>query len=182
MEWPTAWNEETVIKYLYKDSDNLPHDLVLDVFGRLFPDTKRLSLKALDGTVKSSVAAARGRAVLFQATPYEREPVVVKLAPRERIDVEADAYKEFIQDRLVGRFYAELQKRADFWILGGICYSFMGSSQKSIEAFTNFYQQAETSAEILDPLKHFFEEVWSKHYANSRLPLSGASLNPMIPF
>jgi hypothetical protein len=172
LEWPCLWNEETVIKYLYKDSDNLPHDLVLDVFGRLFPDTKRLSLKALDGTVKSSMPAARGRAVLFQATPDDREPVVVKLAPRERIDVEADAYKEFIQDRLVGRFYAELQRRADFWSLGGICYSFMGSSQKSIEAFTNFYQQAETSAEILKPLKHFFGEVWSKYYANSRLPLS----------
>jgi CheY-like chemotaxis protein len=172
LEWPHPWNEEAVIKYLYKDADGLPHDLVLDVFGRLFPDTKRLSLKALDGTVKSSMPAARGRAVLFQATPDDREPVVIKLAPRERIDVEADAYKEFIQDRLVGRFYAELQKRADFWSLGGICYSFMGSSQKSIETFTNFYQQAETPAEILKPMKHFFEEVWSKHYANSRLPLS----------
>jgi CheY-like chemotaxis protein len=172
LDWPSSWNEETVIKYLYKDLDAISHDLVLDVFGRLFPDTKRLSLKTLDGTVKSSVAAARGRAVLFQATPDDKEPVVVKLAPRERIDVEADAYKEFIQDRLVGRFYAELQKQTDFWSLGGICYSFMGSSQKPIEAFTNFYQQAETSAEILKPLKHFFGEVWSKYYANSRLPLS----------
>jgi len=172
--WPSAWNEEAIIKCLYKDSDNLPHDLVVDVFGHLFPETKSLALKALEGTAKSSVAVARGRAVLFQAWPDDKEPVVVKLAPRERIQVEANAYKKYIQDRLVGQFYAQLQKRADFWDLGGICYSFMGSSQTSIETFATFYRQTRDPEEIIRPLKHFFEEVWRRHYSGTHPPLSGS--------
>lgn len=170
--WPSAWNEEAIIHYLYESTKNIPRDLAMDVLGRLFPETKELVLKALGGTAKSSAIVAHGRTVLFQAWPDKKEPVVIKLAPRDRILREVAAYEEFIQDRLIGRFSAQLYKYTYFWDLGGICYSFIGSSQKSIEAFTNFYQQAETSAEILTPLKHFFEEVWSKHYANSRLPLS----------
>ena len=146
---------ETIIQYLYEDAHNLPSDLVVDVFGRLFPGSKKLVLKALDGTAKSSVPATRGRAVLFQVWPDDKEPEVLKLAPRHRIQREVDAYNEFIKDRLVGRFYAEMQECAYFWDLGGICYSFIGSSQKSIETFTAFYGQTKSSAEIIKPLEHF---------------------------
>ena len=165
LRWPVAWNEETVINCLYKEPENIPPELVVDVFGRLFPETASLSLKALEGTAKSSIPAARGRAVLFQAWPDDLEPVVVKLAPRERVQVEAEAFKKYIEERLRGRFYADLQKRADFWNLGGICYSFMGSSQTSMETFAAFYRQTRFSGEILAPLKHFFEEVWMNHYS-----------------
>ena len=163
--WPSAWNEAAIINLLYSNPENIPHELVADVFGRLFPESKTLVLKALEGTAKSSVAVTRGRAVLFQVWPDDKEPVVVKLAPFERILVESDAYMEFIQDRLVGQFSAQLQRRADFWDLGGICYSFLGSSQKSIETFATFYQQTRDARQILKPLEHFFGEVWRRHYS-----------------
>ena len=179
--WPHAWNENIIIQYLYEDAHNFPSDLVVDVFGRLFPDSKKLVLKALDGTAKSSVPATRGRTVLFQVWPDDKEPEVLKLAPRHRIQREVDAYNEFIKDRLVGRFYAELQECTYFWDLGGICYSFIGSSQKSIETFTAFYGQTKSSAEIIKPLEHFFEEVWHRRYVNSRQPLTGTLFNIYDP-
>ncbi len=179
--WPHAWNEDTIIRHLYQDADNFPCDLVVDVFGRLFPHTKQLVLKALDGTAKSSVPATRGRTVLFQIWPDDKEPEVVKLAPRDRIQREVNAYNEFIKDRLVGRFYAELHECAYFWDMGGICYSFIGSSQKSIESFTTFYGHTKSSAEIIKPLEHFFEEVWHRRYTDSRRPLTGTLFNAYDP-
>ncbi|CAG0960832.1 hypothetical protein ANAEL_00617 [Anaerolineales bacterium] len=171
--WPTAWNEEVILRYLFGDDNDLPRDLVMDVLGRLFPETRLLALKPLEGAVETSVIVGHGRTVLFQAWPDNKEPVAVKLAPRERIQREVEAYKTYIQERLVGRFSAELHQHADFWDLGGICYSFMGSSQKSLKTFTTFYRQAKNSNEIIKPLVHFFEEVWSRHYSDSRQPLTG---------
>jgi CheY-like chemotaxis protein len=168
LSWPAVWNEAAVIQSLYKDSEEIPHDeIVLDVLGRLFPESTPLSLKALEGTARSSVAVARGRAALFQAWPEDREPVVVKLARKDRIYLEAEAYKKHIQDRLVGHFYAQLQRHVIFWDMGGICYSFIGSSQKSVETFATFYRQTSNSREIIKPLEHFFEEVWARLYSGT---------------
>jgi CheY-like chemotaxis protein len=180
--WPAAWNEEAVIRYLYEDAENLPRDMVMDVFGRLFPDTKSLALKALEGTAQSSMAVPHGRAVLFQAWPDDKEPVVVKLAPQNRILREVEAYEKFIQDRLVGRFSELLQKYTVFWDLGGICYSFMGSSQNSMETFSAFYQRIKHAEEITKPLEHFFGEVWSRHYKDSRKPLAENLYRAYDPF
>jgi CheY-like chemotaxis protein len=180
--WPAAWNEEAIISYLDEDAKNLPRDIVLDVFGRLFPDTKKLTLKALEGTAQSSMEIAHGRAVLFQAWPDDKEPVVVKLAPQKRILREVEAYEKFIQDRLVGRFSAQLQTHTVFWDLGGICYSFMGSSQGSMETFSAFYQGTNGSKEIIKPLEHFFGEVWSRHYKDSRKPLAESLYRAYDPF
>lgn len=173
--WPAAWNEETVLKYLFDESETLPGDLVTDVLGRLFPETQSLTLKTLDGSSQSSVIAGHGRTILFQAWPDDREPVVVKLAPLKRIKREVEAYKESIEDRLGGRFNAELQKSCIFWELGGISYSFMGSSKKSLDTFTTFYGERKHSKEILKPLEHFFEEVWQRHYEDAH-PLQAGSL------
>jgi CheY-like chemotaxis protein len=173
--WPAAWNEETVLAYLFGEKENLPRDLVMDVFGRLFPDTKSITLKTLDGSSQSSVIVGHGRTILFQAWPDDREPVAVKLAPLKRIKREVEAYKEFIEERLGGRFYAELQKSCVFWDLGGICYSFMGSSHQTMKTFTTFYREADDSKDILKPLEHFFNQVWRPRYKDSR-PLGVESL------
>lgn len=167
--WPAAWNEKTVLRYLFDEKETIPRDLVMDVFGRLFPDTKSITLKTLDGSSQSSMIAGHGRTILFQAWPDDREPVVVKLAPRKGIFREVKAYKEFIEERLGGRFYAELQKSSIFWDLGGICYSFIGSSKKSLKTFTAFYRDAENAKAVVRPLEHFFKEVWWRRYKDAHL-------------
>jgi len=178
--WPHAWNEDAVIRHLFRDADDIPSDLVADLFGRMFPDTEKVVLKPLDGSVKSSVPATRGRSVVFQVWQDDQEPEVLKLASRDRIQREVTAYNEYIKDRLVGRFYAELQQYAFFWDLGGICYSFIGTSQKSIQSFTSFYGQTKSSAEIIKPLEHFFAEVWHRRYMDAR-PLNGTLFDAYDP-
>ena len=172
--WPETWDEKKVIEVLFGKISVLPSDTVVDVLGHLFPDARSVRLEALKGAAQSSASIFRGRSVLFQAWTDNKEPFVVKLAPRDRTAKEVASYNEFIKDRLLGRFYAELQDHKIFWELGGICYSFMGSSQKAIDTFASFYQPQKSSAEIVKPLKHFFEQVWSKHYSNSQQPLNGS--------
>jgi DNA-binding NarL/FixJ family response regulator len=172
LEWPDAWNEEVIVKSIFKNPNGMPSHLVSDVFGRLFPETKNLDIRALEETAVSPMAVARGRAVLFQVWPDDKEPVVIKLSEREKIHVEAKAYNEHIKDRLVGRFYAELKDVTYFWDIGGICYSFMGSSQKPLESFASFYRHTQQPDEIIRPLEHLFGEVWRRHYSATRSPLT----------
>lgn len=172
IDWPGTWDEKTVLATLFEEDADLPSDIVTDVLGRLFSDARTVTLKTLKGMAKSSASVFRGRAALFQAWADNKEPVVVKLAPRDRTAKEVTAYKKTIQDRLVGRFYAQLEDHKILWELGGICYSFIGSSQKAIETFAASYQQRKTADEIIRPLRHFFEEVWSRHYRDTQEPLA----------
>ena len=171
IDWPAAWDEKAVIKTLFDGDAELPSGIVTDILGHLFPDAKLVMLKTLKRATQSSTSIFRGRAVLFQAWTDDKEPFVVKLSPQDRTVKEVNAYKENIKDRLVGRFYAELQDHKIFWELGGICYSFIGSPQKAIETFAVFYQQEKTPEEIIRPLQHFFGEVWGRHYSDSQKPL-----------
>jgi CheY-like chemotaxis protein len=173
IEWPHGWDERRVVKTLFGEETDLPKDIVTDILGHLFSDARVITLKTLKGTDHSSSSVFRGRSVLFQVWTDKNEPVVIKLAPRERTDKEVTAYKENIRNRLVGRFYAQLEDHRTFWDLGGICYSFIGSSLKTIATFADFYQQR-SAEEVVKPLRHFFEEVWSRPYADSRDALQGS--------
>jgi CheY-like chemotaxis protein len=172
MEWPAAWDENTVLKPLFQETKELPSGIVTDILGHLFPDARKVVLKTLKGTDHSSAAIFRGRSVLFQAWTDNKEPFVIKLSPRDRTVKEVEAYSQNIQDRLVGLFYAQLRDHKIFWELGGICYRFIGSSQKDIETFSGFYQGQKSSDDIIKPLRHFFGEVWSRHYRDSQEDLT----------
>lgn len=174
IEWPAGWDEVKVVKALFGEVAEFPADIVTDVLGHLFPEASKVRLESLRGAAQTSASVFRGRSVLFQAWTDNKEPFVVKLAPRDRTTKEVNAYQEYIKDRLLGRFYAELQDHKIFWELGGICYSFLGSSQKAIETLAVFYQHHKSSDEIIKPLRHFFEEVWSRHYSTSQEPFDGS--------
>ncbi len=59
IDWPDPWNEEEIINCIFKDPQNIPSHLVLDVFGRLFPEAMMLELRILDETTVSPKAVAR---------------------------------------------------------------------------------------------------------------------------
>jgi CheY-like chemotaxis protein len=168
LEWPPAWDEKKIIKTLFEENAEIPSGIVTDILGHLFPDARKVVIRTLKGTDHSSASIFRGRSVLFQAWTDNKEPFVIKLAPRDRTVKEVEAYSQNIQDRLVGLFYAQLRDHKLFWELGGICYRFIGSSQKDIETFSVFYQGQNSSDEIIKPLRHFFGEVWSRYYTDSR--------------
>ena len=166
--WPTDWNEVAIVRSLFGEAENIPPDIVLDILRRLFPEAKSLTLKALEAKTKSFVDQARGKTILFQAWPDDKEPVVVKLAPKNQILLELAAYKEFIQDRLVGSFSAQLQQSTVFWDLGGLVYNFIGTGMKSILTYTDYYQKQTNPEALAKPLRYFFAEVWSKHYSEAK--------------
>ena len=174
IEWPPAWDQERVAKTLFGENTDIPSDIVTDILGHLFPESSSVRLKSLKDTDRSPVSVFRGRSVLFQVWPDDMEPFVVKLAPRDRTDKEVIAYNENIRNRLLGRFYAQLEAHKIFWELGGICYSFIGSSLKAMDTFSDFYHQQDKPDEIIKPLGHYFEEVWSRHYSDSKQVQTGS--------
>ena len=171
LEWPTAWNPQRVVDVLFGAGSDVPADIVNDVLGRLLSDAHVLTLQPLEGAAVSPLPMARGRSVLLRASPDDREPRVVKLAPEEKTIREVTAYEQYVKDRLRGLFHAHMQAHVTFWDVGGICYSFIGSSLNTIESFATFYARKKDPEAILKPLRQFFGEVWHMHYQTSRTQL-----------
>jgi CheY-like chemotaxis protein len=165
---PSAWTSQRIVETLFGRDTDVPSDIVEDVLGQLFPENRKIKLEPVGGEVASSLSVSRGHSIVFKAWPDDFEPVVVKLAPAERIQSEAGRYREHIQDRLVGLFYARLERTVEFWDLGGTAYRFMGSSLRTLPSFTTFYQEERDPELILKPLRHLFTEVWSRHYNSSQ--------------
>jgi DNA-binding NarL/FixJ family response regulator len=164
----SAWTPQRIVEILFGRDTDVPPDIVRDVLGRLFPENAKIKLETVGGEVANSLSVSRGRSFVCKAWPDDLEPVVVKLAPAEQIQSEAENYRKHIQGRLVGQFYAHLEQTIGFWDLGGTVYRFMGSSLRKLPSFTTFYQEKTEPAIILKPLNHFFTEVWSRHYRSSQ--------------
>lgn len=161
---PSAWTSHRIIRTLFgKDTDVLP-EIVDDVLGQLFPKNREVTLEIGGAEAVTPLPVSRGHSVVLKAQPDDFEPVVVKLASAEQIRSEDANYREYVKDRLVGRFYAQLERTVEFWDLGGAVYSFLGSSLRALPSFTVFYRQETDHRVISRPLYHFFTEVWSRHY------------------
>jgi hypothetical protein len=104
--------------------------------------------------------------VVLKAWPAEKkEPLVVKLAPAHRITEEAQNYANYIKGNLRGNFHAILEgDPVTFWELGGVLYSFVGSPRQTLPSFATFYRNQREPQAILQPLRHFFVEVWGDLY------------------
>ena len=133
------------------------------VLHRLFPDANRIVLAPLPEEIGSLPAASRRHSVVLKAYINDLEPMAVKLAPARQIQVEHTNYQK-VNGRLVGQFLAKLENTAEFWDLGGACYTFLGSSFRSLPSFQDYYCAEEKPERVLKPLIHFFGEVWGRLY------------------
>lgn len=165
LDRPPGLSSQHIVEALFGPESDVPFDEVEDVLGRLFPENDEISLEVLGPTVVSPHTVPRGRSVVLKVQADDLEPVVVKLAPSRRIRDEERNYQEHARGRLVGQFYAQLERIVEFWDLGGATYNFLGSSLKALPSFADFYRNERGSLVILRPLAHFFQEVWSRHYA-----------------
>ena len=125
---------------------------------------ERSTLELLNDQETHSPAASRGHSVVLKAELEGLEPLVVKLAPAARIRRERRCHDRHVLDQLGGHFHARLIRDVKFWDLGGAVYNFLGSPRKKLPTFGTFYRQQTDSRAILVPLRHFFEEVWRRHY------------------
>ncbi len=160
----SQWSSQQIIRTIFGAGTDVPTDSVDDVLVQLFPSNKALALSVVRGEVPTVFGVSRGRSVILKALPDDLEPVMVKLAPADRIRNEVENYRLYIKDRLVGRFHAPLERVAVLWDLGGAVYSFLGSSTRTLPSFADFYRSEPNAVVILAPLRYFFVGVWSKHY------------------
>jgi DNA-binding NarL/FixJ family response regulator len=171
LHWKSGWTSEKIIQALFGTDIQIPPDIVEDILGLLFPKDIRIILENPSGAATTLKTIPNRRSVVLKAWPEGKEPVIVKLALAERVKKEEGNYSK-IKNRLVGLFLASLQEPAIcFWDLGGVVYSFVGSSLRNLPTFGEFYKAKKESHDILKPLNDFFNNTWSRLYRETVLPL-----------
>lgn len=163
-------SSDRIVEALFGQESGLSVEMVDDVIIRLFPETKEINLEPLVDKPVTLGNVSRGRSVVLKIRPREkREPMVIKLAPAKNIERESNNYTRHIKDNLRGRFYTILDgKPVVFWDLGAMLYSFIDLPQQHLQNFSIFYWNHEDPVKILQPLRHFFTEVWIDLYKDSR--------------
>lgn len=166
---PAAWTSQRIIWTLFGEDADVPPGIVEDVLSRLFPESREITLETLEGAVVTPRPVIRGRSVVLKAWPNNRlEPLVVKLAPAEGIIEEGQNYFEYVKGNLRGHFHAILEGHpVTFWDLGGVLYSFVGAPRQRLPNFASFYREQQEPQAILQPLRHFFTEVWGDLYKDA---------------
>ena len=103
----------------------------------LFPEASRVVLSTL--WPGRHEITPRGRSVLIKVTEINDErrariPVVLKIAPNDKIVREVERYQRYISGYLTGMRHTYLERYDLRWNIGGIVYSFLGSnSRRDIE-------------------------------------------------
>lgn len=160
---------ETTINTLFDPAKDIPpeaHDQVLDLLQRLFPKAKKLRLeKMTSSTISSDFSTVpRPRSVILRVYEDELQPVIVKIARREKIEKEIERFNKHIKGRLVGKYNPVLESHVELWDIGGIKLSNVGTVE---ETFSNFVT-IQPIEKIEQSLEHFFAQTWSDHYGRAR--------------
>lgn len=155
-----------------------------ELIEHLFPKAQSVILEILTG-IKLMGSVPRGHSVLLSVTEkrfVNRRwqtlfPVVLKIAPRNKIEREEQRYDQFVRGYLKGMRHTYLEKVELRWQIGGIVYSLLGTSEELIEPFAKIYakyvnapkgeQTEKTRIDVTKILKSVFDDAWSKHYLNS---------------
>ena len=142
-------------------------DQVADILAQLLPGAANLKLEKLDSSLFISHASAvpRPRSVVLRVYEEDYEPVVVKLARAEKIEVEVDRYEKFISRKISRNLTAKLERYAILWDIGGALYSYIGDFD--VKTFSRYYEEHPIE-DIRECLTSFFTVSWRKHYERKR--------------
>lgn len=137
------------------------HDQILDLFAALFPTARRIKLEKLGIDPHTQVSTApRPRSLVLKVFEDDRQPVIVKLARKQKINIELKNYHMHIDGHLVGNYIPTLKSYKLMWDIGGAVFNYVGTSE---QAFSHFYKE-ETPEKIQLSLERFFGQVWSDNY------------------
>lgn len=136
---------------------------ISDILAQLFPAALSLRIEKLDSTLFFSQASTvpRPRSVVLRVYEEDYEPVLVKLARSQKIQVEVDRYEKFISRKVGGYFTARLERHACLWDIGGARYTYIGDFD--VTTFSRYYEEHPIQ-DIEDCLTEFFTVSWGKHY------------------
>ncbi|MEJ5224362.1 MAG: phosphotransferase [Anaerolineales bacterium] len=153
---------EYIAKALSKYIPDAYHDQIVDVLAQLFPKAQTLTLEKIGADVQSPQfsSAPRPRSVILRIIEDDKEPVIVKIARRHKIEIEHKKYDEFIDDRLVGQYRTILSKSTLLWDIGGAELTNVGISARSFSDML----RTESAEKLVICLERFFTSIWSSHY------------------
>lgn len=160
---------DTITKYVPEDY----HDQVIDIFSELFPNAKTLHLERLgiDPQSPHISSVPRPKSVVLKVREDDKQPVIVKLARRHKIELERQKYNDFIEGRLVGQYKPHLISDTVLWDIGGAKFTHVGISERSFSQLLG----TENIENVEHCLEQFFGVVWSDHYKKA-VPLVNVSL------
>jgi ActR/RegA family two-component response regulator len=173
IRWPPGLSSAAVVQQIARDPAAASGEADAILRG-LFPEAKQIRLQRLSDAHQLRATPFQ-RSLVLRAWVDELEPVVVKLARAPRIEHEVQRYKDHIENRIVGNFYARLHKHRQLWDIGGAVYDLVGTSLREVQTFSFYYQDPETTEEDLqESLRHLFQEVWSVLYLRTNEPQEGS--------
>lgn len=154
---------------LFNPAKHIPveaHDQVFDVLVRLFPNARVLRLEKMSSAIGSSdfSTVPRPRSVVLQVYEDDLQPMIVKIARREKIQKEVENFEKYIRGRLVGNHVPRLESSVELWDIGGIKLSYVNSIEVT---FANFVS-TQPIEKIEESLKNFFLHTWSDHYKKAK--------------
>lgn len=94
-------------------------------------------------------------------------PLVVKLAAREKIAVEAVNYEQYVDGFIAGFRHTRIHRAVQTHLLGGIIYTLVGTPIEECVDLGTFYREY-SAGETIEVLKGLFTEVCEHWYANRR--------------
>lgn len=136
---------------------------IAELFQKLFyEETKiNIALMSAGGYSESAVVRVHGAK---KDTGLEA-PVVVKLGLRPNINAEEENYRKYVEPK-AGFRSTRLERAAYTKNLGGIVYTLIGSSTRSIKNFKSFYEES-TLSKIVEVVNNLFEQN-CEHWYNDR--------------
>jgi DNA-binding NarL/FixJ family response regulator len=156
------------------EMENKPDPAVMEseieeTLGKLFYEADEILVTRLIPAERIRSAAQSG-AVLMQVQPHYQErgqgaPMVVKLAARDMIAVEAVNYEQYVDRFIAGFRHTGLYRRVETHLLGGIIYTLVGTPFEDCVDLGTFYAE-HSSEEMVEVLKELFMDICRHWYAN----------------
>lgn len=140
---------------------------VYEIFCALFPNATNIIVKPIGSEARTPKNSTRQHSFVFRVNVDGLQPVVVKIASVERIKREFAKYKKYIENRVNGNFYAQVQNTALRWQIGAIVYSFIGAEQSHFRLFRDYYRAA-TISKLKKVIHHLFVTTWGTVYKQTR--------------
>jgi ActR/RegA family two-component response regulator len=177
IHWPEGWSPQRVVKDLGLHDAGAPQDEPLCLLGRLFSGAAQIVLETIEGQVRTPTAPSRrARSVVLKARERREgvfsydEPVVVKIAPQQSVVREVKNYDTFVRGRIPNYQWTRLERDRQTWDLGGIVYTFMGSSVDQMKRFDQYYRLEQESSRILRVLHELFRTTFRNWFESAPSP------------
>jgi hypothetical protein len=155
-------NPSTFFRNWFPEDELVPDDEANDIIIQLFPDAKQISIQILRQDRSNLTTVPRPRSLVLHVQIDNLQPMIAKIARRDKIKREIDNFRAYIHGHLGGDFYPSMENQIILWDMGGATYKYVGQL-KHVQLLSDFYQ-LKNQKKVKSCLEDFFAETWSPHY------------------